>query len=100
MAKGFGRFVMFCGVAAAAAAGAYYYMTQRDKALAEDFDDDFDDFDGNFGGVCRIYELAGHRRYVLSFGRGELGSIDSLDTRAIIYVFCLWANFLFVFEGA
>ena len=47
MAKGngFGKFVLMCGVVGAAAAGAYYYMTQRDKALADDFDDDFDDFD-------------------------------------------------------
>ncbi|MBR0163336.1 MAG: YtxH domain-containing protein [Lachnospiraceae bacterium] len=47
MAKGFGKFVAFCTVVGAAAAGAYYYMNRRDKALADDFDDDFDDF-GDF----------------------------------------------------
>ena len=44
MAKKFGKFVAFCTVVGAAAAGAYYYMNRRDKALADDFDDDFDDF--------------------------------------------------------
>ena len=47
MAKknGFGKLLAFCVVAGAAAAGAYYYLTKRDQALEDDFDDDFDNFD-------------------------------------------------------
>ena len=46
MAKnnGFSKLLAFCVVAGAAAAGAYYYLTRRDKALEDDFDN-FDDFE-------------------------------------------------------
>ena len=42
MAKnnGFSKLLAFCVVA-----GADYYLTRRDKALEDDFDDDFDNFD-------------------------------------------------------
>ena len=66
MAKGngFGKFVVFCGVVGAAAAGAYYYMTQRDKALADDFDDDFDDFDD----FDDAFESEGEKRGYVDLG--------------------------------
>ena len=41
----FGRVILFCTAACAAAAGLYFYLNQRDAALEDDFDDDFDDFD-------------------------------------------------------
>ena len=44
--NGFGKFVLFCTAVGAAAAGAYYYLSKRDAAIADGFDDDdFDDFD-------------------------------------------------------
>ena len=45
MAKGFGKFVLFCAAVGAAAAGAYYYLNQQDTLYPEYDDDDFDDFD-------------------------------------------------------
>ena len=44
MSKHFGRFILFAATVGAAAAGVYYYLTQKDAALADDFDD-YDDFD-------------------------------------------------------
>lgn len=44
--NGFGKFVLFCIAVAAVAAGVYYYLSKKDKALADEFDDDdFDDFE-------------------------------------------------------
>lgn len=44
--NGFGKFVLFCAAVGAAAAGAYYYLSKRDEALADELDDDFyEDFD-------------------------------------------------------
>lgn len=45
MAKGFGKFVLFCAAVGAAAAGAYYYLNKQDELYPEYEDDDFDDFD-------------------------------------------------------
>ena len=47
MAKKFGKFLMVTAVLGAAAAGAYYYLQNRDRLTDEDFDedDDLDDFD-------------------------------------------------------
>ena len=47
MSKHFGKIVLFAATVGAAAAGAYYYLTRKDAALADDFDDydDFDDID-------------------------------------------------------
>lgn len=44
MAKKFGKFLMFTAAVGAVAAGAYYYMQNKNKNDFED-DDDFDDFD-------------------------------------------------------
>lgn len=44
MAKKFGKFLMFTAAVGAVAAGAYYYMQNKNKNNFED-DDDFDDFD-------------------------------------------------------
>ncbi|MCR5403681.1 MAG: hypothetical protein K6E91_07695 [Butyrivibrio sp.] len=42
----FGKFLLFCTAAGAAAAGVYYYLNKREAELAGNFDDDeFDDFD-------------------------------------------------------
>ena len=44
--NGFGKFILFCITVGAAAAGVYYYLTKRDAAIADEFDDDdFDDFE-------------------------------------------------------
>ena len=44
--NGFGRFILFCTAVAAAFAGVYYYLSKRDEAIADEFDDDdFDDFE-------------------------------------------------------
>lgn len=44
MAKKFGKFLMFTAAVGAVAAGAYYYMQNKNDNHFED-DDDFDDFD-------------------------------------------------------
>lgn len=44
MSKHFGKIVLFAATVGAAAAGVYYYLTQRDASLTDDFDD-YDDFD-------------------------------------------------------
>ena len=44
--NGFGKFILFCATVGAAAAAVYYYLTKRDEAIADEFDDDdFDDFE-------------------------------------------------------
>ena len=44
--NGFGKFILFCATVGAAAAGVYYYLSKRDEASADEFDDDdFDEFD-------------------------------------------------------
>ena len=73
MAKGFGKFVAFCTVVGAAAAGAYYYMSRRDKALADDFDDDFDDF-SDFDDLDGGEEETASRGYVNLNHEGEAKS--------------------------
>ena len=59
MAKGFGKFVLFCAAVGAAAAGAYYYLNKQDELYPEYYDDDFDDFDDFDDG-----ESASGRNYV------------------------------------
>lgn len=45
MAKKFGKFLMFTAVAGAVAAGAYYYLQNKNSSYSDDLDDDdFDDF--------------------------------------------------------
>ena len=46
MAKKFGKFLMVTAAVGAAAAGAYYYLQGKGKAVKQIFDedDDFDDF--------------------------------------------------------
>lgn len=45
MAKKFGKFLMFTAVAGAIAAGAYYYLQNKNGSCSDDLDDDdFDDF--------------------------------------------------------
>lgn len=42
----FGKFIVFCAAVGAAAAGAYYYLSKKDKELADNLDDDdYEDFD-------------------------------------------------------
>ena len=44
MAKKFSKFLMFTALAGAAAAGAYYYLQNKNSSYSDDMDDD-DDFD-------------------------------------------------------
>ncbi len=47
MAKKFGKFLMMTAALGAVAAGAYYYLQNKDSFVDDDFedDDDFDNFD-------------------------------------------------------
>lgn len=64
--NGFGKFIVFCAAVGAAAAGAYYYLSKRDEAIADDFDDDdyedFDDFEDDDYNVSEF--RFGNRKYV------------------------------------
>ena len=69
MAKGFGKFVLFCAAVGAAAAGAYYYLNKQDELYPEYEDDDFDDFDDFDDG-----ESASGRNYVdIEHGQEKAG---------------------------
>ncbi|HKM21992.1 MAG TPA: hypothetical protein VJZ01_08120 [Lachnospiraceae bacterium] len=48
MAKKFGKFLLFTALAGAAAAGAYYYLKQKDNDPFQDFDDFDDDIEDFF----------------------------------------------------
>lgn len=64
--NGFGKFIVFCAAIGAAAAGAYYYLSKRDEAIADDFDDDdyedFDDFEDDDYSTTEF--RFGNRKYV------------------------------------
>ncbi len=75
--NGFGKFLVFCAAAGAAAAGVYYYLNKRDNDDFDDFDDDdYDDFD-DFDDDDATESKAGSRRYV-----NISGTADSEDTAA------------------
>ncbi len=65
--NGFGKFIVFCAAVGAAAAGAYYYLSKRDEAIADDFDDDdyedFEDFEDDEEYNTTEFKF-GNRKYV------------------------------------
>ena len=65
--NGFGKFIVFCAAVGAAAAGAYYYLSKRDEAIADDFDDDdyedFEDFEDDDEYNTTEFKF-GNRKYV------------------------------------
>ncbi len=64
--NGFGKFILFCAAVGAIAAGVYYYLTKRDKEIADAFDDDdyddFEDFEDDEESTTEI--KFGNRKYV------------------------------------
>ncbi len=73
--NGFGKFLLFCATVAAAGAGVYYYLSKRDAAIADEFDDDdFDDFEDFEDDDNETPEVKfGSRKYV------DIKSSDSDD---------------------
>ena len=80
--KAFGKFVLFCALVGAVAAGVYYYLSKREEEIADSFDDDdFDDFedfddDDDLGSDTKF----GSRKYVdITSGSDESEDDDEGD---------------------
>ncbi len=78
MAKKFGKFLLFTAIAGAAAAGAYYYLKQKDNHPFQDFDDFDDDIDDFFDDE-NTGKPASDREYV-ALDRGQATEDASADT--------------------
>lgn len=77
MAKKFGKFILFTAIAGAAAAGAYYYLKQKDNNPFKDFDD-FDDDIEDFFDEENEGKTASEREYVsLDRTQGTEGTADT-----------------------
>lgn len=79
MAKKFGRFLMFTAVAGAVAAGAYYYLQNKNSSYSDDLDDD-DDFDDFSDDSDDMEEKDSTRNYVdLNLEKAENAVSDTID---------------------
>lgn len=77
--KKFGKFLLFSAAVGAVAAGAYYYLQNKERVSKDDFDedDDFDDFSEDLDSDSAAEE----RSYVsLDFADNEETSSDTKDT--------------------
>ena len=79
MSKHFGKIVLFAATVGAAAAGVYYYLTQRDSSLTDDFDD-YDDFDEVDDFEDDETGNPFKRRYVNLSGSEEEATADTEDS--------------------
>lgn len=82
MAKKFGKFLLFSAAIGAVAAGAYYYLQNKNVASNDEFDDD-DDFDDFSEDLDSESSDSAERSYVsLDFDTAETSNEDTSSEEA------------------